>query len=352
MKSITTLEKILLDAEKGELPIEARVQITGLILGKTSGNKPYYDLEIADCSARAKLKIWSDTQAFQVLGGLSVGMAIGLDAIFSKNQWGLNASKPAVRTLSDEEREVLFAPSPARQEVLMREWNFIKSTVVGISDPRLKIVASDAITRYEAKWLRAAAARTYHHARRGGLIEHVAQMLRAALAITPLYPELSQDLLVAGVLFHDIGKLWENDFEAEGFTMPVTLTGELVGHITTGVEVINALWREAKARDEGIFTGGNPPADLLRQHLLHLVLSHHGSRDFGSPITPRTPEGWVLHHIDSLDAKIEMLRCAYAENKELAPGIFEQRRPLEGFPILPISLYGRTGKDEPANEPS
>lgn len=341
-----TLDQLLSDAGQGEVIEEIRVQITDLTQSKTSTNKPYYDIEIADGTGRAKLKIWSDSQAFPFLGSIQKGEVIGLDAVFTKNQWGLNAGRPAMRVLSEEERVAFFSPSPERQIVIQRGWDYMVATCTGFQDARLKLLCLETLTRYETKWKRAAAARTYHHARRGGLIEHVSQMMRAAQALAPLYPEISVELLLTGVLFHDIGKLWENDYEAEGFVQPVTLTGELIGHIAAGVEVVNNLWRELRAREEAVFAQGNPSSDLLRQHLLHLILSHHGTREFGSSVTPRTPEGWVLHHVDSIDAKIEMLRCAYAENKELAPGIFEPRRPLEGYPILPIMLSAKKAEGE------
>jgi len=341
-----TLEQLLSEASEGEVIEEIHVQLTELTQSKTSTNKPYFDIEIADQTAKAKLKIWSDSQAFPFLSSIQKGEVVGLDAVFTKNQWGLNAGRPAMRLLSEEDKTAFFAPSSERQIVIQAGWEYMVSTCSSFLDERLKLLCLEALTRYEVKWQRAAAARTYHHARRGGLIEHVSQMMRAGQALAPLYPEISVELLLAGVLFHDIGKLWENDYEAEGFVQPVTLTGELIGHIAAGVEVVNNLWRELRAREEAVFSQGDPPSDLLRQHLLHLILSHHGTREFGSSVTPRTPEGWVLHHIDSIDAKIEMLRCAYAENKEVSPGIFEPRRPLEGLPVLPILLSVKNAEGE------
>src|SRR5919108_323123 len=94
------------------------------------------------------------------------------------------------------------------------------------------------------RFRRTAAARNYHHARPGGLVEHTAQMMRVAKEIAPLYPQLNVDLLLAGILFHDSGKLWENALPESGFVMNYDELGELIGHISIGLELVNSLWRK------------------------------------------------------------------------------------------------------------
>ena len=77
----------------------------------------------------------------------------------------------------------------------------------------------------------------------------------------------------------------------------------------------------------------------MREHLLHLIASHHGLKEYGAPVTPRTPEAWMLHHIDNIDAHLEMLNMTYAEKGQLAPGIYDHRRPLEGRAVHPLAKY-------------
>jgi 3'-5' exoribonuclease len=103
-----------------------------------------------------------------------------------------------------------------------------------------------------------------------------------------------------------------------------------------GVEIVNRFWHEAKDADGELFANA-AESELVRDHLLHLVAAHHGSREFGSPVTPRTPEAWLLHHIDNIDAKLEMLRCTYAEKDEVVPGLFERRPPLTGMMASPLA---------------
>src|SRR5204863_8073579 len=129
-----------------------------------------------------------------------------------------------------------------------------------------------------------------HHARRGGLVEHVAQMLRAATALSDAYPQLNRDLLAAGVLFHDAGKLWENGLPPDGFVMPFDERGELLGHIAIGIELVNALWRKLLGTAEALgWSELQPISEDVRLHLLHLIAAHHGELQFGSPVPPKTP---------------------------------------------------------------
>ena len=118
-----------------------------------------------------------------------------------------------------------------------------------IADPRLRALGEAFLAEYGDRFKRTAGARSYHHARRGGLVEHTAQMMRAAIALVPLYPQLNLDLLIAGILFHDSGKLWENHLPEDGFTMGFDERGELMGHISIGIELVNSLWRKLQSSD-------------------------------------------------------------------------------------------------------
>src|SRR5690606_27784841 len=113
-----------------------------------------------------------------------------------------------------------------------------------LADPRLHAVCAVFLTQMGARFRRTAAARRNHHARRGGLVEHVAQMMRTAEALCPIYPELNRDLMVAGILFHDCGKLWENSYPEDGFAQIHSIHGEMLGHIPLGIELVNKLWRD------------------------------------------------------------------------------------------------------------
>jgi 3'-5' exoribonuclease len=134
-----------------------------------------------------------------------------------------------------------------------------------------------------------------HHAYLGGLLEHVVTLLDAVDRLAPLYPELDRDLLMAGVFLHDVGKVRELSY---GRVFSYTDEGQLIGHLIIGVEMLNE--KAARVPD---LTGEPFPTELLLR-LKHMILSHHGTYEFGSPKLPMTPEAIALHHLDNFDAKV------------------------------------------------
>jgi 3'-5' exoribonuclease len=172
-------------------------------------------------------------------------------------------------------------------------------------------------------------------------------MMRAGAALSTAYPNLNWDLVRAGLLFHDCGKLWEIDYQPHGFVSPMTTIGELLGHITIGIELVNKLWRGLEANPE-FSAPAQPPREMVREHLLHLIASHHGQKEYGAPVTPRTPEAWMLHHIDNIDAHLEMLNQTYAEKTQVTPGIYDYRRPLEGRAVAPLSKWAAPENGAPS----
>ena len=142
---------------------------------------------------------------------------------------------------------------------------------------------------------RAVAGVKIHHAFRGGLLEHVSTLMEAADQISKLYPFLDRDLLLAGVFLHDLGKVREISIEG---SFSYTDEGQLLGHIVLILEEL-----ETKVSEFADRTGREFDADLLLK-LKHLVVSHHGSLETGSPRVPMTVEAVALHHLDNLDARI------------------------------------------------
>src|SRR5437660_4978147 len=164
-------------------------------------------------------------------------------------------------------------------------------------------------------------------------------MMRVAKEIAQLYPQLNLDLLIAGILFHDSGKLWENALPENGFVMNYDERGELVGHISIGLELVNALWRKLSAENAEAWENLAPASEDVRLHLLHLIGAHHGEPQFGSPVSPKTPEAMTLHYIDNLDARLEMFAAAYTTAKPLAPRIFDRVRPLPANLVTPLAKF-------------
>jgi 3'-5' exoribonuclease len=315
----------------------------------TRAGKPFLELEIGDGTATEKFKIWEDSEAYDTCGDLQDGDCVKIDATFFRNQYGMNVDGLRLRWLEKQEINDLFAGTAERRAALDRDWVDVEKIVGELKDPRLRALCQAYLAEYGEKFRRAAAARDYHHARRGGLLEHTAQMLRSGRALSTVYTGLNWDLVLTGVLFHDVGKLWELDYQPQGFVSPMTTVGELLGHITIGIEVVNKLWRGLESHPDFAPSAPHSPArEQVREHLLHLIASHHGLKEYGAPVTPRTPEAWMLHHIDNIDAHLEMLAQTYRDKGQVAPGIYDYRRPLEGRAIAPLPAWTET-PDAPAD---
>lgn len=144
-----------------------------------------------------------------------------------------------------------------------------------------------------------------HHAYNGGLVEHVLNILETANRIVDLYPSLDRDVLFAGIFFHDLGKVREMGYET---SFIYTDEGQLLGHLLIGCEMLTEKLPEVQQKTGEIF-----PQELL-WHLKHLILSHHGTLEYGAAKLPMTPEAVALHHLDALDAKVHEFSKAIEED--------------------------------------
>jgi 3'-5' exoribonuclease len=180
----------------------------------------------------------------------------------------------------------------------------LEGVVNGLTDPfisqLLQLFLRDE--EFMRKFSLAPASMSYHHAYLGGLLEHTVAVARLALQTSKFYPILDRDLLVAGAILHDIGKLRELSYQSSFY---YTDHGRLVGHLVSGV-----LMLEEKAAQMKGFP--QERLDLLR----HIILSHHGEVDSNSPRVPMTAEALAVHHLDNLDAKLQGYQRALAEDKD------------------------------------
>jgi len=173
----------------------------------------------------------------------------------------------------------------------------LREVLLAIHNPHLRALVEcflidDVFVR---KFTTAPAGIKNHHAYQGGLVEHVVTLLNLADRITDLYPEIDRDLLLTGIFLHDVGKVDELSYDR---AFAYTDEGQLVGHLVMGVEML-----AEKVRQCAEFTGKPFPPELLLR-LKHMIVSHHGSYEFGSPKLPMTLEAIALHYLDNLDAKI------------------------------------------------
>jgi 3'-5' exoribonuclease len=148
----------------------------------------------------------------------------------------------------------------------------------------------------------APAAKSLHHAFIGGLLEHVVSLMKLCDAVAPLYPQINRDLLLTGAFLHDIGKIYELSYQR---SFSYTTKGQLLGHMIIELEMLH---------EKITLVPGFPPE--LKTLIEHLIISHHGKYEFGSPKLPMFPEALMLHYLDDLDSKMESMRAHYERDAD------------------------------------
>ena len=342
MIELLTISEIRRRTQNGFVTARIHAQVESAAARATREGKPYCEISLADACDRMMLRVWDNHPDYKSCSALQDRDFIEIDGEFAQHQqFGLEARTWKSRSLTSDEIANLLAGPPELRARQSTDSVFITQTVAAISDPRLRGICELFLKDFGERFRRTAAARNYHHARRGGLVEHTAQMMRVALALCPIYSQLNLDLLLAGILFHDSGKLWENHLPEDGFTMGFDERGELMGHISIGLELVNSLWRKLQTEENGrAWANLAPPSEDCRLHLLHLIASHHGDMQFGSPVYPKTPEAMTLHYIDNLDARLEMFAAGYLTAKPIAERIFDRVRPLPGNLVKSLEKFG------------
>lgn len=268
-------------------------------------NGPYWLLRLQDSQGIVEAKIWSP--ASQQYAELPPGELVRVQGQVGSFRDQVQITVDRLDFVGHPDSEVdwsLFLPRSSRDPALLLEdVEKLCKQELRYEPWRkfcLKALRDDAI---RDRLLTAPGAKTMHHAYIGGLLEHTLAVCRLCIAICDLYPRLDREILLAGAIFHDLGKAWEL---SSGIQRDYTDEGRLLGHIHLGLEVLGPFLERAK--------------DLspeLKLHFKHLLLSHHGEHAFGSPKRPRTLEALVLHYADNLDAKMNMVA-------QLLAGITEQ----------------------------
>jgi 3'-5' exoribonuclease len=266
-----------------------------LVLAKqqrtTKSNKPYLNLILGDKTGQLEGRVWElgDPRIARDFERGDIVKARGCASRFDDRlQMKIDQLRLA---MANEVDKADLLPSTAYDVAVL--WNQLLGFVESLTNPDLKLLlttmlADPAIAR---AYREAPAAKQLHHAWLGGLLEHVVSLLTLADRVAPHYPLIDRDLLLTGVILHDIGKVRELSWEI-GFEY--TVEGSLLGHIQIG----------AALAERTIDSLPNFPPKL-KTLVLHMILSHHGKLEFGSPKLPMTPEALVLNFLDDLDAKMQ-----------------------------------------------
>lgn len=263
---------------------------------------PYIALQLQDATGEIEGKVFQDVERLQ----------LEFDAgDFVKVQGRGNRFKDRTELLVDKIRRVDPAHDAAQgfsERACVRSaprsddemWHALAQLVESVENTFVRTLLARILDTHEEQLRRWPAAQTVHHAYRSGLLEHILKVADVATALASAY-NADRSLVIAGAILHDIGKLQELDYDV---VTRYSLDGNLVGHITLGVVLV---------RTETEKIGGFP--DALRAQIEHLIVSHHGSKEFGSPVEPRTVEGFILAAADDLDAKIHQVRRHVADDQ-------------------------------------
>lgn len=331
---MTDIASLRVSARDGRARAVLPVLVDTVTEKASKDGKPFLEIQLVDARDRFVLRVWSDNGQYAAAQELAAGACLKFEGEFAVHpQFGLEAKRWSFAPLTGAAKDEFLAGPADLRAKQDADYEFIAAEVDRMKDPRLRELGGSFLEKFGPRFRRTAAARFFHHARRGGLVEHVAQMMRYADAICSANPALHRDLLVSGALFHDCGKLWENCVEEGGFNMPFDERGELLGHINIGIELVNTLWKGLPLDD---WKDLQPDNEDVRLHLLHLIAAHHGELEFGSPVQPKTPEAIALHYIDNLDAKLEMLARGYEGGASVAERIYDKVKPLNVRLVAPL----------------
>jgi 3'-5' exoribonuclease len=200
---------------------------------------------------------------------------------------------------------------PHTDQDIDKLWDRLRGVLLRLTNHHLRALAECFLMdeAFERGFRQAPAGVRNHHAYIGGLLEHVVTLIDAAERMLPLYPAVDRDLLLMGVFLHDIGKVRELSYSR---VFAYSDEGQLIGHLVIGVEMLNE--KVARVTD---LTGEPFPTELLLR-IKHMILSHHGTYEFGSPRLPMTPEAIALHCLDNLDAKVHSFTRDIREDRNQA----------------------------------
>lgn len=318
------MPKVLRNAPIRSWEAGDNVQGFGLLVKKElrqdRNGKSYLDLELADASGSIVGKIWSDSPALNA--SFEPHQFVAFRGSVKNYRDQLQLTIDDCREATDGDRSYGFDESklvPSTREDIDDLWRRLERLLFEeVERPVMRRLAAEALEVHGKALREHPAAKAMHHAYRGGLLEHVVSMAELALLVCRHYRELDRDLMLLGVLFHDLGKLRElgampaNDY---------TLEGRLVGHVVIGRDLLI---------ERCVAIEGFP--DDLRLLLEHMILSHQGKKEFASPVEPMTPEALALHFVDDLDSKINQLR---ASREAATPNGMQFHRGLGRYVYLP-----------------
>ncbi|HSI67587.1 MAG TPA: 3'-5' exoribonuclease YhaM [Planococcus sp. (in: firmicutes)] len=286
--------------------------------GVTTTGNPFMSLVLQDKSGDIEAKLWDTKDEHESLFAAETIVRVGgeIHNYRGKNQLRIKSIRPAKPEENQSLADLMPASSSSKEELLEEVLQYLFE----MKNPQIQRITRHVLKKYQQQILTYPAATRNHHDYVSGLADHIVSMLRLGKAVCEIYPTLDKDLLYAGIILHDVGKV----FELSGpIATTYTVEGNLLGHISIMVTEVSKAADELEIKGEEV---------LLLQHM---ILSHHGKEEWGSPKKPLIKEAEILHYIDNIDAKMMMLDRALEKTK---PGEYTERM----FPMDNRSFYKPT----------
>jgi 3'-5' exoribonuclease len=313
------------------------------VKAKKSG-EPYLALTLVDRTGQIEAKVWDGVP--EIMDTFEQDDFVKVKGLLNKYNGRFQLTVHKLRTM--EEAEIDFSDYlPKTTKDIDELWKTVAGFVAGFQNPHLKAVleAFMADPVIAASYKNAPAAKTLHHAYIGGLLDHVVSLFHSADLICKNYPQqINRDLLLTGVFLHDIGKIHELSYSR---SFGYTDRGQLLGHMIIELEMLQAKIQVANQHT------ATPFPDELKTMVEHLIISHHGKYEFGSPKLPMFPEALMLHYIDDLDSKLEAMRAHYERepdadwtgyNASLGRPLMNSRRVLEKIYSASAAKAAKSGE--------
>ncbi len=294
--------------------------------------EPYLALTLADRTGQIEAKMWDNVEEF--IDAFEQEDFLKIKGLINKykNRFQLTIHK--LRRM--EEAEIDFTDYlPKTTKDIGELWRTLTEFVATFQNPHLKALVELFMADAEIaeRYRNAPAAKTLHHAYIGGLLDHVVSLFRSCDLLCQNYPQVNRDLLLTGAFLPDIGKIQELTYNR---AFSYTTRGQLLGHMIIELEMLQA--KLAKLPEF--------PAEL-KALLEHLIISHHGQYEFGSPKLPMFPEALMLHYLDDLDSKMEAMRAHFDREAELE-GPWTSYNASLGRPLLDSRKFLQGGNSPAA----
>jgi 3'-5' exoribonuclease len=280
--------------------------------------EPYLALTLADRSGHLEAKMWDNVEEFIDAFGQDDFLKIkGLINKY-KNRFQLTIHK--LRRMQEAEIDYTdYLPKTTKD--IGELWQTLAGYIATFENPHLQALVELFMADPEIaeRYRNAPAAKSLHHAYIGGLLDHVVSLFGLCDAVSKHYPQVNRDLLMTGAFFHDIGKIHELTYNR---SFSYSTRGQLLGHMIIELEML---------QEKLVKLPDFPPP--LKTLIEHLIISHHGQYDFGSPKLPMFPEALMLHYLDDLDSKMEAMRAHYAR-ESLSDSHWTSYNASLGRPLL------------------